>query len=150
MATAPRADDQLAVGLIEQIGRLRRGLRRAAGTPWPGVNLTGAQIELARLLRRNPGFSVNRVADELGLAPNTISSLVRQLVAAGFVHRMRDRRDRRVARLELTPSAQRQIEDWRDGRAAALRAALDRLDADDRQALERALPALERLVEELE
>jgi DNA-binding MarR family transcriptional regulator len=148
--TAPATDEQLAVDLIEQVGRLRRALRRSAGTPWPSSALTGAQMELARLLRRNPGVSVNSAAEELGLAPNTVSSLVGQLVDAGLVRRTSDARDRRVARLELTPAAQRRLDAWRDERAAALRAALDRTPSPERRALERALPALERLTGELD
>jgi DNA-binding MarR family transcriptional regulator len=148
--TAPVTDEQLAAELIEQIGRLRRALRRSAGTPWPSGDLTGAQMELARLLRRNPGLSVNTAAEELGLAPNTVSSLVGQLVDAGLVRRTPDPRDRRVARLELAADAQRRLEAWRDERAAVLRAALDELPGRERRALGRALPALERLVEELD
>jgi DNA-binding MarR family transcriptional regulator len=148
--TARATADQLAAGLIEHVGRLRRALRRGAGTPWPGGSLTGAQLELARLLRRNPGLSVNSAADELNLAPNTVSSLVGQLVDADLVRRTPDARDRRVARLDLTPGAQRRLEEWRDERTAVLRAALDELPSGDRRALERALPALDRLVEALD
>jgi DNA-binding MarR family transcriptional regulator len=150
MQTAPATDEALAAELIEQLGRLRRALRRGAGTPWPDGSLTGAQVELARLLRRSPGVSVNSAAEQLGLAPNTVSSLVGQLIDAGLVRRTPDERDRRVARLALTAGAQRRLEAWRDERAAVLRSALDELAARERRALERALPALDRLVEELD
>lgn len=145
MATA--TDERLAAELLEQISRLRRSLRRSAGSPWPAGTMTGAQTELARLVRRQPGLSVNRAAEELQLAPNTVSSLVSQLADAGLLRRARDERDRRVARLELTPAARRRLEAWRDERATALRVALDRLDEDDRRALREATASLARLVD---
>ena len=69
------------------MGAIRRSGRRHAGRPEELSQLTGSQLELVRLLRRRPGISVNQVADELNLAPNTVSTLVRQLVDAGFVVR---------------------------------------------------------------
>jgi DNA-binding CsgD family transcriptional regulator len=59
--------------------------------------LTGSQLELVRLLRHRPGLSVSQVADELNLAPNTVSTLVRQLVDAGLVVRGCQQAERRVA-----------------------------------------------------
>jgi DNA-binding MarR family transcriptional regulator len=147
-ASPPR--ERVAAELLELVGRLRRGLRRATAAPWPGRTLTGAQMELARLLRRRPGLSVNQAAEALALAPNTVSSLVGQLTDAGLVRRVRDERDGRVARLELTGDAQRGLEAWRDERAAALLDTLDRLGAEDRRALDAALAPLGRLVALLE
>jgi DNA-binding MarR family transcriptional regulator len=141
---------ELASDVIETVGRLRRALRRSTAAPWPGHALTGAQGELARLLRRRPGLSVNDAAEALRLAPNTVSSLVGQLVEAGLVRRVRDERDRRVARLELEPAARRTLEAWRDERTAALVAALERLDPDDRAAIEHAVGPLGRLAEVLD
>ena len=42
-------------------------------------------------------------AAELGVAPNTVSTLVRQLADAGVLERVRDSADGRVVRLRLTP-----------------------------------------------
>jgi DNA-binding MarR family transcriptional regulator len=142
--------DQTAVELLSLVGRLRRALRQATAAPWPGGTLTGAQAELARLLRRRPGVSVNEAAEALALAPNTVSSLVGQLTDAGLVRRVRDEHDRRVARLQLTDDAQRRLEAWRDERAAALVDAVGRLDGGDRRALDGALEPLARLVARLE
>lgn len=135
----------LATALLEHVGGLRRGLRRSTSSPWPGGELTGAQIELLRLVHREPGLSVREAADRLRLSPNTVSTLVGQLGEAGLVSRERDPADRRVARLALTDGAQRWLTTWRDERATALREALERLGSDDRSALEVALGPLERL-----
>ena len=142
MTSRVRSDPALADELFAAIGRFRRSTRRAAGVPWSVDDLTTAQAELLRLIRRQPGVSVADAAAELRLAPNTVSTLVRQLVDGGQLTRTLDTDDRRVARLDLTPTARRRVERWRDHRSELAAEAIGRLDADDRAALARAVPII--------
>jgi DNA-binding MarR family transcriptional regulator len=139
------ADVVLADSLFTAIGQLRRLTRRLGGGPFPAGTLSGAQVELLRLVRRRPGLSVAEAAAELALAPNTVSTLVGQLVAAEVMTRVADPDDRRVGRLTLTPSAQERVERWRDRRASATAGAIAELDAADRAVLARAVPLIARL-----
>jgi len=133
---------RLADDLYDVLGLLRRRSRRLVGTPFPELALSGAQLELVRVIRRNPGIAVAHAATLLGLAPNTVSTLVGQLVALEVVVRDRDARDRRLACLHLTPEARETVEQWRDRRAQATAAALAELDEDDRDRLAAALPVI--------
>lgn len=143
------ADLALAEELLAGIGAVRRGLRRT-GPDWPFGPLTGAQAELLRLVRVQPGISVAAAAGELRLAANTVSTLVRQLCEAGLMVRESDPDDRRVARLDLTEAARERLLRWRDGRAHALAASLDRLPVEQRRALADAVPALDLLTRGLD
>jgi len=145
--TAPTTD--LAAELIESIGVLRRHLRRRTHRPWTEDAVSSAQIELLRVVRRQPGISVAAAATELGVAANTVSTLVRSLVAAGLLQRSADPADRRIARLDLTPATRRQVERWRDERSAVLATAVARLTPDERAALAAAVPVLARLAVDL-
>lgn len=140
-----QADVLLAEQVFDAIGVLRRQARRLAGRPWPIEAVSGAQVELVRLVRRKPGTSVADAAAELGLAPNTVSTLVRQLTDTGLLRRTPDADDRRVARLRLTASAQRRVEVWRDRRAALAAEAIATLPRADRSVLEKAVPVLAEL-----
>jgi DNA-binding MarR family transcriptional regulator len=146
-AASTISDVELAVAeeLFDAIGLLRRRARRVAGRPWPLETLSNAQAELVRLVRRRPGVSVAEAADELGLAGNTVSTLVRQLTEAGLLRRTTDADDRRIARLRLTAPAQRRVEQWRDRRAGLVADAMTALSAADRRALERAIPVIAKL-----
>lgn len=144
------ADLERAGRLLEALGAVRRQLRRSVGRPWPTTELTGSQIELVRLVRREPGTTVSEAAERLGVAANTVSTLVRQLTDAGLLRKEADAADRRIGRLHVTAAARRRIEGWRDRRAEAVARAVIRLDDDDRRALEQAAPALERLVAALQ
>jgi DNA-binding MarR family transcriptional regulator len=140
----------IAAELLGAVGSLRRRLRRLQGRPPEFGSLTGAQLELARLVGRHPGVSVAEAAAELHVAPNTVSTLVRQLTTAGLVVRSTDGADRRVARLALEPSLQETVETWRDRRALAVGAAIERLSPEDERRLREGIAVLDRLVEEID
>jgi DNA-binding MarR family transcriptional regulator len=136
--------------LLDALSNIRRAIRRTTDRPAFLSSLTGAQIELVRLLRRQPGLTVAEAAHELRLAANTVSTLVGQLVDAGFVERAVDERDRRVARLNLAPGVRRKVQAWRDRRVEMIETAVGRLSPDDRERIAAAIPALARLGLELE
>jgi DNA-binding MarR family transcriptional regulator len=117
---------------------------------WPLEPLPTAQIDLLRAVASRPGLTVGEVAFELRIAPNTASTLVNQLVAAGLVVRSQDEVDRRSIRLALTAAAEARISAWHDRRQELLHQALDRLNADERAAIAGAMPALRRLRETLD
>ena len=139
------ADLALAEELFDAVGQLRRQGRRLGGGPWPADMLSGAQVEVVRLVRRRPGLSVAEAAAQLALAPNTVSTLVGQLAEAEVLMRVTDPWDRRVARLTLTTPAKERVERWRDQRASATAGAIAELDASERADLERAVLIIARL-----
>jgi DNA-binding MarR family transcriptional regulator len=146
------SDTTLADELYAAVGLLRRHARRIGTGPFADQPTapTTAQLELIRLVRRNPGLSVADAAAELGLAANTVSTLVRQLADAGTLERVRDTADGRVVRLRLTPDTRRRVEAWLDHRTAVTARAIAGLSPEDRAALRRALPVLTAVAGALE
>ncbi len=140
----------VAEQLLSAMGLIRRSGRRRAGRPKELLSLTTSQLELLRLVRRQPGISVTQAAAELHLVPNTVSTLVGQLTGFGLLVRRPDRHDRRVARLDLNPDTRRQVEAWRDRRVALLATTIDALPAVDRRRMGAAVVALEQLADRLE
>jgi DNA-binding MarR family transcriptional regulator len=124
--------------------------RRAVRQAWAEDPLPPAQSELLRLAASRPGITVADAAQELRLAPNTVSTLVGKLTAAGLLTRSRDAQDARVALLTITEAARQRLAQWHDLRADLAGQALARLSPADRRALDAALPALFRLAEGME
>ncbi|MDT5094873.1 MAG: hypothetical protein QOH60_4236 [Mycobacterium sp.] len=124
------------------VGRFRRQLRRSAGRGFDATGLTEAQAELLRLVGRRPDISVRDAAAELGLVPNTASTLVSKLASDGLITRTTDADDRRVGRLRLTDSAQHVADASRAAGRAALSNVLDELDAHQLEALSRGLSVM--------
>ena len=81
--------------LMRVVGQLRRSVRRRVRQDWPHAPLPETHLELLRLVHDRPGLRVQEAAGALRLAPNTVSTLVNRLVAAGLVRRERCEDDRR-------------------------------------------------------
>jgi DNA-binding MarR family transcriptional regulator len=135
--------------LLGAMATLRRAGRRVVERPVALAALTGAELELVRLVRRRPGVSVTEAAEELRLAPNTVSTLVGQVTERRLMLRMADPADRRVARLDLDPDTRHKVTAWRDRRSEAVATAMGSLDPADRRVLAEAVGALDRLAEAL-
>ncbi len=129
------------------VSLLRRTARRAARQAWQQEPLPPAQSELLRLAASRPGITVADAAQELHLAPNTVSTLVGKLTSVGLLGRGRSAEDGRTALLTITGRGAQRLAEWRDLRADLAGKALARLPAADRRALAAALPALVRLAE---
>lgn len=128
------------------LGELHRLLRRRTVARADREPLPEAQVEVLLLVRATPGISGKEVARRLGTAPNTVSTLVRDLTDAGLLVRDRDPADRRVVRLDLTEAARRRIADHEVHRAALLAEALAELDPVARTAVLAAAPHLDALL----
>ncbi|WBB56695.1 MarR family winged helix-turn-helix transcriptional regulator [Verrucosispora sp. WMMD573] len=135
--------DQLGAALSD----LHRVLRRRAIQRTGRAALPDAQVEVLRLVQRQPGISVREAAERLGTAANTVSTLVGELTAAGLLRRDRDPADRRTVRLTLTDVAYERIAAYGQYRRELLATALDALDATDQERLRAAVPALCRLAD---
>lgn len=127
---------------------LRRVARRVARRNLP--ELPGSERELLNLVAENSGIGVNEAARRMLVSPNTVSTLVRALKRKGLIERHSDPSDRRVAILHPTAAGMA-----RKHKAARLRIesmvnAMLALNEEDRQLLVDAIPALRRLLVELE
>jgi DNA-binding MarR family transcriptional regulator len=149
-ATTAATTTKVAGDLLTTVARIRRSIRRRAGRPVLLSTLTGSQLELLRAVQRRPRTSVAEAAVDLRLAPNTVSTLVRELTAAGLLVREADPSDRRVARLDLDPGVREEVDAWSDLRVEVLGRAVERLSPQDRRRLDAAIPVLERLANHVE
>jgi DNA-binding MarR family transcriptional regulator len=122
-------------------------VRRAVRSEFPAQLLTPSQVEVLGCVRRRPGIGVGDAAAALRLAPNTVSTIVGQLVEIGFLRREPDPDDARAVCLRLTAAGHRRVHAWRDRSTQTVDRALQSLDADERAALARALPAFRHLVD---
>jgi DNA-binding MarR family transcriptional regulator len=136
--------------LLTAVGAIRRVVRRAVRNSSTAQPLPPARSELLRLVARRPGISVAEAAQEMRLAPNSVSTMVSQLTADGLLSRGRASSDGRTARLTLTTAGTERIAQWQDIRTDVAGHALGRLNEADRQAIRAAIPALTRLAEQME
>jgi DNA-binding MarR family transcriptional regulator len=135
----------LTAELAKALARLGRGLRYRTRAAREALEITHSEAELLKLLDRKPGIRVQDAAIELGIASNSVSTLVKQLSRAALVERSSDPLDGRVAQLRLTSLAEEWVTRVGNAREAAIGRALESLDEADCAQLQAALPAMTRL-----
>jgi DNA-binding MarR family transcriptional regulator len=142
---AVKSSTDLVAEVFGVVGRFRRQLRRSAGRALDSARLSEAQSELLWLVGRRPGISVSAAAAELGLVPNTASTLVSRLVANGLLIRTVGETDRRVGELRLAEPTQQIIDASRAARRALLSDVLRDLDSDQIDSLTNGLDVLDTM-----
>lgn len=135
--------------LFGVVGRFRRQVRRSAGRGFDSSRLSESQSELLWLVGRRPGISVSAAAAELGLVPNTASTLVTKLVSGGLLLRTAGDSDRRVCQLRLAEPAQQVVDASRAARRALLSEVIDELDDDQIEALTKGLEVLDTMTRKM-
>jgi DNA-binding MarR family transcriptional regulator len=140
-----QVDTDLAAEIFRVVGRFRRQLRRSVGRGFDSARLTESQSELLWLVGRRPGISVSAAAAELGLVPNTASTLVSKLVSGGLLIRRIGTTDRRVGELALAEPTQQIVDASRAARRALLSDVLDELDDDQIASLAKGLEVLDTM-----
>jgi DNA-binding MarR family transcriptional regulator len=133
---------ELAGRLRLAVTRLARLMRQQADTGLSPTLLAAlASVEAAGPL------TLGELACREQVAPPTITKAVGGLEEQGLVARAVDPRDRRVARVEITPAGRQLLERTRTRKNAWLDRRLGSLDPDDLLRLVDAIEALERLTE---
>ena len=129
------------------IGRLSRRLRTTAAARDAGLAPTAISVLLS-VVRSGP-VRLSELAETEGVNPTMLSRAVGGMVQDGLLVRSSDEADRRAAWVEATVAGRRLAERMRRERTDAVNVALAALPESEQGRIERALPALEALAEEL-
>jgi DNA-binding MarR family transcriptional regulator len=125
--------------------RLARLLRREVHS----LGVTGGQVTLLVGIQHHPGVTAAELAEQERISAPGMSGHLVRLEAAQLIRRERAT-DRRRVGLFLTEEGESVLRSVRKKRTAWLAERLERLTPGERHAVEAALPALERLLEESE
>jgi len=129
------------------IGRLSRRLRPTAAAVAAGLSPT--RISVLLHVARAGRIRLSELSDTEGINPTMMSRVIADLAQDGLVERVTDPVDRRAALVEATAAGRKLADRIRRERTDALNLALEGLDEHERGQIEAALPALERLAEQL-
>jgi DNA-binding MarR family transcriptional regulator len=122
--------------------RIARELRREIHS----LGVTGGQVSLLIQIKKYPGITASELAERERISAPGMSGHIARLEAAELIERTRAT-DRRRIGLTLTEGGDRVLANVRKRRTAWLVEHLKDLTDEERDALEAALPALEKLVE---
>lgn len=139
LASAPPAAPT-AARLRFVLVRLSRTLRREGGR-----GLSPSQISAMATVEDLGPMRISTLAAHEGMDPSVATRVVASLESQGLFERADDPEDKRACVVDLTASGREAIAAlWRE-RTVGLTSRLERLSAEERQAVAAAMPALEKL-----
>ncbi|QBS38324.1 MarR family transcriptional regulator [Thermaerobacter sp. FW80] len=147
-ATSPSTPEGCTRLITEVVPRLMRLIRRQMRRHQPG-RLSVPQFRTLLYLHHHPGASLSAVAEHLGVARPTASTLVNRLVQRGLVTRNIDPAERRRVVLHLTDAGREDLEVARRRTEAELAERLAGFRPEELAALAAGLRLLERVAAEV-
>ncbi len=152
--TVDIADDLLDL-IPSLLQRLRADIPREIdheqGMPeWQDISelrATTGQIRLLRILIKRQRCAMQELAEQMDVAPPTVTAMIKRLLTQGFVERIRDEQDWRVVWVSPTERGQRAVTLYDQFRRANLQRRLAHLDTEELVQLRVALPVLRHIIE---
>jgi DNA-binding MarR family transcriptional regulator len=117
--------------LIEEIGRSFRELRCVGSQRLVKLGVSMTHLHILTLVKHHGAMPMSRLADLLDVSLSNATGLIDRLEDRGYVERVRVPDDRRVVLVQLTPAADRVLEEADVLRADLMTAVLRRLDESD-------------------
>lgn len=118
---SPARDSRLYHRLQLASHAAQKSADRAVGS----LGVTTAQLAVLAVISADAPMVQRHVAERLGVNESAVTAMVVRLVGLGLVVRQRDRSDRRVRTLSLTPSGRTALADA-DRTFASVNTAIDR------------------------
>lgn len=100
-----RKDSSTGRELAQFIREINRMIQKRLRTTFQESGLTPPQLMILHYLFRHDSCRVNDISDHLRLAASTVSSILDRLERNGFVFRERNKTDKRMVDITLTPKA---------------------------------------------
>jgi DNA-binding MarR family transcriptional regulator len=144
--TKVRSPVDVANRLRPVLLQLVRELRREVHP----LGITGGQVSLLVQIKRKPQIGVRELAALERVSPAAMSGAVDRLERAGLISRRMDAADRRRQGLSVSAAGERVLRAVKRRRTAWLASRLERLSAEDLEALEAAVEPLMSLLEDVE
>jgi DNA-binding MarR family transcriptional regulator len=136
--------DKIAREVLDVVPAIMRTIR-AEMRSRRGSNLSVGQFRALLYLDRNPGASLSKVAEHLGLTSPTVCKMIDGMVTAGLVTRIPSESDRRKVTIALTEAGETILESARMGTQTRLIEVMTGLSPEDRNTVHRSLQLLHAL-----
>lgn len=111
------------------------------------LRATVGQIRLLRILVTRQRCAMQELAEQMDVAPPTVTAMIKRLLAQGFVERVRAEQDWRVVWISPTERGRRAVVLYDQFRRANLQRRLAHLDKEELVRLRAVLPVLHHIIE---
>jgi DNA-binding MarR family transcriptional regulator len=145
--------DELLNLIPRLLGRIRADIPRDTddiAPEWRDISelrATKGQLKLLHVLMTRQRCTMQELADQLDVAPPTVTAMIKRLLTLGFVERVRDEQDWRVVQVLPTERGQRAVSLYEEFWRANLQRLLVHLSQEELTQLRMVLPILRHLSE---
>jgi len=91
---------------MQSLRRIFKALQDYSQEVSSSFGITGPQLWALKTLSRHDGLALGDLSRQMYLHPSTITGVIDRLERKGYVARDRDRNDRRVVKVKLTPAGE--------------------------------------------
>ena len=134
--------------LVAEVARLRRAMMESAAPrwagSWKGLDLTIGQLKLLVYLSTRAPMRMSALAQHLGIALPSCTSLIDRLARAGMVERQEDPSDRRLVLCALSEQGLAAVTKLRQASDVMSDELLRRLTTDELRVVAQALAIFQR------
>ena len=99
--------DDAIFGIMQSLRRIFKAIQNYSHEVSKKYGITGPQLWVIKTISLDGRLSLGDLGKRMYLQPSTITGLIDVLEQKGYVARVRDREDRRVIKVQLTPRGQR-------------------------------------------
>ena len=99
--------DDAVSGIMQSLRRIFKAIQDYSHEVSKKYGITGPQLWVIKTISLNGKLSLGDLGKRMYLQPSTITGLIDVLEQKGYLGRVRDREDRRVVKVQLTPKGQR-------------------------------------------
>ena len=92
---------------MQSLRRIFKALQDYSHEVSSQYGITGPQLWVLKTVLEDENLSVGKLSEKMYLHPSTISGVIDRLERKGYVSRDRDREDRRIVMVQLTPRGKR-------------------------------------------
>jgi DNA-binding MarR family transcriptional regulator len=125
----------LIIQVITLFSKLGKSRMHYQFEPWRKLDVPLAQLKSLFLIHIRGSINVRHLADDLGVTPGNVTSIVDRLVGQGLVKRREIPEDRRMVLLELTDKGRETITDIHETGIGHMKRILERMSPEDITAL---------------
>ncbi|HUC20247.1 MAG TPA: MarR family transcriptional regulator [Candidatus Polarisedimenticolaceae bacterium] len=141
-------NNQRAEKFEAALASLRRAIAAAREKSILGLHYSRTQLEIIFLLNKLPGQTTGELAKRLFLTSGAVTQTVETLVQRGVMSRTADSKDRRIIRLNLTPTGLEVATDMHAARHKRIASLISKMSPAEAEALISSTERLAQLIQE--
>lgn len=139
--------DEAVSGTMKSLRRIMKSFQDYSQRVLSHFGVTGPQLWVLKTLAQDGDLALGHLSKRMSVNPSTITGVVDRLEKKGYVIRIRNQKDRRLVKVQLTPAGMELVKRAPDPMQGKLIYGLKRLKKDELYSIYKAVAKLVEIME---